>query len=214
MGMTTFSGGNSMENPMVNYSKIIADTASNHYNVRDEYKNNTYEQNVAISLSEQRRFSVGCINITGELNIGMMIRSACLMGAENFYIFGRKKFDKRSTVGAEKYINIVQYAFDDPLDADELINERLMYLLKWNSVVLCEHGGEPLGTYNTKQMYKEELENPIFVFGSESHGLPDVVVQNENFYKVSIPQRGVLRSFNVSAAMNIICWDFIKELYL
>jgi hypothetical protein len=29
---------------MVNYSKIIADTASNHYNVRDEYKDNTYEQ--------------------------------------------------------------------------------------------------------------------------------------------------------------------------
>lgn len=203
-----------MENPMVNYSKLIAETASNHYNVRDEYKQNTYEQNVAISLSEQRKFSVGCINITGELNVGMMIRSACLFGAENFYIFGRKKFDKRSTVGAEKYINIVQYAFDDPIDADELINERLMYLLKWNSVVLCEHGGKELGTYQTKQMYKEELENPIFVFGSESHGLPDVVVQNENFYKVSIPQRGVLRSFNVSAAMNIICWDYIKEMYL
>jgi tRNA G18 (ribose-2'-O)-methylase SpoU len=96
-----------MENPMVNYSRIIADTASNHFNVRDEYKTNTYEQNVAITVSEQRRFSVGCINITGELNIGMMIRSACLLGAENFYIFGRKKFDKRSTVGAEKYINIV-----------------------------------------------------------------------------------------------------------
>ncbi len=75
MGLTTSSGENFMdENPMVNYSKIIADTASNHYNVRDEYKENTYEQNVAISLSEQRRFSVGCINITGELNIGMMIR--------------------------------------------------------------------------------------------------------------------------------------------
>lgn len=203
-----------MENPMVDYSKLIAETASNHYNVRDEYKQNTYEQNVAISLSEQRKFSVGCINITGELNVGMMIRSACLFGAENFYIFGRKKFDKRSTVGAEKYINIVQYTFDDPIDADQLINERLMYLLKWNSVVLCEHGGKELGTYQTKQMYKEELENPIFVFGSESHGLPDVVAQNEHFYKVSIPQRGVLRSFNVSAAMNIICWDYIKEMYL
>lgn len=199
---------------MVDYSKLIAETASNHYNVRDEYKQNTYEQNVAISLSEQRKFSVGCINITGELNVGMMVRSACLFGAENFYIFGRKKFDKRSTVGAEKYINIVQYAFDDPIDADELINERLMYLLKWNSVVLCEHGGKELGTYQTKQMYKEELENPIFVFGSESHGLPDVVAQNEHFYKVSIPQRGVLRSFNVSAAMNIICWDYIREVHL
>jgi tRNA G18 (ribose-2'-O)-methylase SpoU len=69
-----------MTNPTVNYADIIADTASKHYNVRDEYKNNTVEQNVAITLSEQRRFSVACINITGELNIGMMIRSACLLG--------------------------------------------------------------------------------------------------------------------------------------
>jgi tRNA G18 (ribose-2'-O)-methylase SpoU len=203
-----------VENPMVNYSKLIAETASNHYNVRDEYKENTYEQNVAITMSEQRRFSVGCINITGELNIGMMIRSACLFGAENFYIFGRKKFDKRSTVGAEKYINIVQYTFDDPMTADESINERLEYLLKWNSVVLCEHGGEEIGSYKTRQWYKEELENPLFIFGSESHGLPEMVAKNPHFYKVSIPQRGVLRSFNVSAAMNIICWDYIREMYL
>jgi tRNA G18 (ribose-2'-O)-methylase SpoU len=182
--------------------------------VRDEYKDNTYEQNVAITMSEQRRFSVGCINITGELNIGMMIRSACLLGAENFYIFGRKKFDKRSTVGAEKYINIVQYSYDDPMTADMEINERLEYLLKWNSVILCEHGGREIGSYRTKQLYKEEVEHPIFVFGSESHGLPEVVSSNPHFYKVSIPQRGVLRSFNVSAAMNIICWDFIKEMNL
>ena len=205
--------GCEMDNPQVNYSKIIAETTSNHYNVRDEYKDNTYEQNVAITVSEQRRFSVGCINITGELNVGMMIRSACLLGAENFYIFGRKKFDKRSTVGAEKYINIVQYTFDDPMTADESINERLVYLLKWNSVVLCEHGGVEIGNHKAKEMYTE-LQNPLFMFGSESHGVPEVIGNNPHFYKISIPQRGVLRSFNVSAAMNIICWDYLKEVYL
>ena len=199
---------------MVNYSKIIAETNSKMYNVRDEYKNNSVEENIAICNKEHLKFSVGCINITGELNIGMMIRSACLLGAENFYIFGRKKFDKRSTVGAEKYINIVQYTFDDPIHADTEINERLEYLLKWNSVILCEHGGREIGSYRTKQLYKEEVDRPLFVFGSESHGLPEVVVNNEHFYKVSIPQRGVLRSFNVSAAMNIIVWDYVKEMYL
>jgi tRNA G18 (ribose-2'-O)-methylase SpoU len=202
-----------MENPMVNYSKIIKDTASNHYNVQDEYKNNSVEQNIAIARNEQRPFSVGAINVTGELNVGMMIRSACLLGAENFYIFGRKKFDKRSTVGAEKYINIVQYVFDDPMHADTEINDRLMYLLNWNSVVLCEHGGADAGSFMAKELYKE-LKRPLFVFGSESHGLPDNITQNDNFYKLSIPQRGVLRSFNVSAAMNIICWDYIKEVHL
>ena len=184
------------------------------YNVRDEYKANTYEQNVAISISEQRPFSVGAINVTGELNIGMMIRSACLLGAENFYIFGRKKFDKRSTVGAEKYINIVQYVFDDPIHADTEINERLEYLLPWNNVVLCEHGGTMVGSHKAKQLYQAEFMRPLFVFGSESHGVPEVVANNPHFYKLTIPQRGVLRSFNVSAAMNIILWDYIKEMYI
>jgi len=199
---------------MVNYSVITKNTNSQMFNVRDEYKENTYEQNVAITLSEQRKFSVGCINIAGELNIGMMIRSACLLGAENFYIFGRNKFDKRSTVGSEKYINIVQYVFDDPIHADLEINQQIEYLLKWNTVVLCEHGGEMIGTHRVKNWYQEEIENPLFLFGSESHGMPDAVANNPHFYKVSIPQRGVLRSFNVSAAMNIICWDYLKEMYL
>jgi tRNA G18 (ribose-2'-O)-methylase SpoU len=201
-----------MENPMVNYSKIIAETNSNHYNVRDEYKDNTYEQNIAITASEQLKFSVGCINVTGELNIGMMIRSACLLGAENFYIFGRKKFDKRSTVGAEKYINIVQYTFDDPIHADTEINNRLEYLLKWNTIVLCEQGGDEIGTQRMATKYSEEIVNPLFVFGSESHGIPKLIANNNHFYKVSIPQRGVLRSFNVSSAMNIIVWDYVKEM--
>jgi tRNA G18 (ribose-2'-O)-methylase SpoU len=200
-----------MENPMVNYSKINKQVASNHYNVLDEYKNNSVAENIAICNRDRRKFSVGCISVTGELNIGMMIRSACLFGAENFYIFGRNKFDKRSTVGAEKYINIVQYTFDDPIHADTEINTKLEYLLKWNTIVLCEHGGEQLGTTRVKNWYHEELLNPLFIFGSESHGLPDTVSNNRHYYKISIPQSGVLRSFNVSAAMNIICWDYIKE---
>jgi tRNA G18 (ribose-2'-O)-methylase SpoU len=210
-----------MENPMVDYSKIIADTASKHYNVRDEYKENTYEQNVAITMSEQRPFSVGCINITGELNIGMMIRSACLLGAENFYIFGRKKFDKRSTVGAEKYINIVQYTFDDPIHADEHILNQLK-LLK-HPIIACEHGGAELGTIDATNVYNSVRGlHPMFLFGSESHGIPQIILDRMDptgypdyeFSRISIPQRGVLRSFNVSAAMNIICWDFVKEIYL
>jgi tRNA G18 (ribose-2'-O)-methylase SpoU len=203
-----------MENPFVNYKKIIADTNSKHYNVGDLYKDHTLEQNRAICQVDRLPFSVGCINVTGELNIGMMLRSASLLGAENFYIFGRKKFDARSTVGAENYINVIQYVFDDPINSDEQINDQLEYLLMRSSVVLCEHGGEHIGTQKLALKYNEEILNPIFIFGSESHGIPETVANNPAFYKVSIPQRGVLRSFNVSAAMNIICWDYIKDMKL
>lgn len=202
---------------MVNYSKINKQVASNHYNVLDVYKDNSVAENIAICNRDRRKFSVGCISVTGELNIGMMIRSACLMGAENFYIFGRKKFDRRSTVGAENYINIEQFVFDDPIHADEEIHHALNKLhADEHDVVLCEHGGSELGkfSWHDNGIYPHEKYTPLFIFGSESHGIPDSITKSPAFMKVSIPQRGVLRSFNVSAAMNIIMWDYIRETYV
>jgi tRNA G18 (ribose-2'-O)-methylase SpoU len=47
------------------------------------------------------------------------------------------------------------------------------------------------------------------VFGNESNGLPESFL-NSDMKKISIPQLGVLRSFNVSAAAAIVMWDFYK----
>lgn len=208
-----------MENPMVNYAKIIKQTNSEMFNVRDEYKNNTVEENQFVCHLDRLPFSVGVINVAGDLNVGMMLRSACLMGAENFYIFGRKKFDKRSTVGAENYINIKQFVFDDPIHADEQILHTLnkIYADK-HEVIICEHGGYELGTVEwtdrLKLLANSKEYTPLFLFGSESHGVPENIAETTHFHKVSIPQRGVLRSFNVSAACNIILWDYISEMHI
>ena len=205
-----------MENPTVNYKKIIADTNSKMFNLGDSYKDNTLEVNQALCKMDRLPFSVGCINVTGCLNVGMMIRSASLLGAENFYIFGRKKFDARSTVGAENYINIQQFVYDDPIHADEDIFGALSNLHdSAHDIVLCEHGGLHLGTFSWKDIgiYPHKNYTPLFLFGSESHGIPEYIT-NKFFNKVSIGQRGVLRSFNVSAAMAIVCWDYIREMKL
>lgn len=199
---------------MVNYKKIIQHTNSQMFNVREQYKDNTLEQNKKICKADRLTFSVGCINITGDLNLGMMIRSASLLGAENFYIFGRNKWDRRSTVGAENYINIVQYVFDDPIGSDERIHKQLLKLARNHSVVLCDNGGFELGKNSHKFYTITPFPNPLFIFGSESHGIPQSIVQSNDFPVVSIPQRGVLRSFNVSAAMNIVVWDYLKEMWL
>lgn len=206
---------------MVNYAKIIKQTNSEMFNVRDEYKNNTVEENQFVCHLDRLPFSVGVINVAGDLNVGMMLRSACLMGAENFYIFGRKKFDKRSTVGAENYINIKQFVFDDPIHADEQIHIELAALyFEKHHIIICEKDDpeldKELGKFNWNDTYVADRERrtPLFIFGSESHGVPQCIVDNGDFMHVSIPQRGVLRSFNVSAAMNIICWDYIKEMHL
>lgn len=207
-------GGHYSNPPAVDYGEIIRDTASKHYNVADPYKDNSTTENIEICKNQALDFSVGLINITGELNVGMMIRSACLMGAKNVYMFGRKKFDKRSTVGAENYINIVQYTYDAPLHADELILDDLRKL--HHTIILCEQGGYEL-QHDNSDFHNRIGTHPLFVFGSESFGIPSLITDQVDetgdweFLRVSIPQRGVLRSFNVSAAMNIIVWDYLKE---
>jgi len=195
---------------MVNYKQIIADTASQHYNVRDELKENTVAQNIDICQASQLPFSVGVVNVAGELNVGMMLRSAMLLGAENFYIFGRKHFDKRSTCGAEHYMNVVHYV-STPLGSEEDMVLELSLLP--HTIVLCELGGYELGKDNSS-FYARFNKSPLFLFGSESHGMPSYVINQFPNNIVSIPQRGVLRSFNVSAAMNIICWDYLKDIHL
>jgi tRNA G18 (ribose-2'-O)-methylase SpoU len=200
-----------MSNPFVNYQQIINDTASKHFNVADGFKDNTVEENIQICEADRLPFSVGVINVTGDLNVGMMIRSACLMGASNFYIFGRKKYDKRSTVGAEKYINIVQYNYEAPLHADQSILHDLLTLD--HHILICEQDGFELGELECDLTFKNiKNKHPLFLFGSESHGVPPIIA--DRFTKISIPQRGVLRSYNVSAAMNIIVWDYLRATFV
>jgi tRNA G18 (ribose-2'-O)-methylase SpoU len=210
-----------MENPHVNYKKIIMETNSKMFNVKDEYKDNTVEENQFICHTDSVRFSVGVINVTGDLNIGMMLRTASLLGARNFYIFGRKKFDKRSTVGAENYINIIHHTYEDPINADVQLLADIRTLAQNNRILLCEHGGRELG-YDNSAFYSKDTRPPLFLFGSESHGIPELITKqkvdseydmgwNYEFERISIPQRGVLRSFNVSAACSIILWDYCRE---
>ena len=192
-----------------NFKDVIENNSRNHYNVRDEFKNNTVEDNKKLCLESALPFAVGALSITGDLNIGIMIRTASLLGASDFFIFGRKKYDKRSTVGAENYINVHRYTSDDIYTL--LDNPR------WYPVFV-EHGGVelPLSTAEwgmiNSTMTMVGDRRPIFIFGSESNGIPEEVLNAFEYYpKISLPQCGVLRSFNVSTAMSLVCWEYSKH---
>ena len=215
------------QNPMVNYASIIEETSSKHFNVADQFKGNSIEENIAICEGDRLSFSVGAINVTGDLNLGIMIRTASLLGADNFYTFGRKKYDKRSTVGAHNYINMVQYPYDNPLDCGEELLRDLTKLQERHMIIVCEQNGSPLHpetfsgnarTYQpwanaTRERYQEA--HPLFLFGSESYGIPQPAIDMvPPVQRISIPQRGVLRSFNVSTAMSIILWAYVSQVFL
>ena len=188
----------------MNYSDVINDTASRHYNVADEYKDNTVEENRERCRKDSLPFSIAAMSVAGDLNIGMMMRTASLLGARDFFIFGRKKYDKRSTVGAQNYINVHRY----PMDVKSLheVCQDTEY-----QPVFIEQGG--LTVPLTEGEWDRMPTKPMFVFGSESDGIPEDIMYTFPYAPIiSIPQHGVLRSYNVAAAMSIVTWEATRRL--
>ena len=177
------------------------------FNVRDDLKPLTLAEVQAIQKRDSLPFSIALLNFSGNLNVGMAIRSAVLFGAEKVFIIGKKKYDKRSTVGAHNYIKI-EYIEEDPLISPHLAMHDICMDYE---PVLIEQGGKDIHfeNYNTHKI------PPCFIFGCESNGIPKSIVDLAEEYKwdcVSIPQIGVLRSLNVSAAVSIVCYKAAMDL--
>lgn len=192
----------------------------NTFNVLDHLKQKTVHNLREIQKSESYNLSALFFNLCGDLNIGSMIRTSALSGVYRVIIFGRRKFDVRSTVGAEKYIELeVINGFDG-----ESINynlELLRNIIISNNFVpiYAEHGGRILGTFSWKDFinyYYSKNLNPLIIVGNESRGFPEEVIDVfesiSDSMRVSIPQRGVLRSYNVGHAYSTILWDLRKDM--
>jgi tRNA G18 (ribose-2'-O)-methylase SpoU len=131
------------------------------------------------------------LNVQGEINIGMMVRSAMALGVSRVFIIGRKKWDKRTSVGAHHYMDIIYMANLHP------------YILRDRSVYILEQGGQTLYS-----LTKEKIKNQriTLIVGNESTGVPHNIQQLGTV--ISIPQVGIVRSLNVSNACSIALSHF------
>ena len=174
------------------------------FNIRDDLKPLTLNKVKEIQKAASLPYSVAAINLSGNLNLGMMIRSAVLFGAERFYIVGKKRYDKRSTVGAHNYIDLHFIECDPETEPSVCIN----IIQKDYSVKLIEQGGKDIN-----HMDFGSCDKSCFVFGTESHGIPQSFLDScLHCYRISISQIGVLRSLNVSAAASIVMHKVATDL--
>jgi tRNA G18 (ribose-2'-O)-methylase SpoU len=176
-------------------------TEINTWNVADEYKSLDLDQLKKTQIQQQHPFAIAVINLNGGLNIGTIIRSAVIFGANKIFIIGKRKYDKRSTVGAHNYIGL-SFIDKDINDSEQL---RQVYDIITDSytAVFVEQGGPDINSVNFSQFY-----DPIcLIFGEESVGIPPEMMQLSSPQKpsmvVSIAQYGVLRSLNVASAAAI-----------
>lgn len=201
------------------FRNLIYEQAENCYNVLDEYKNKTNEELKNIQENSKLPYQVMLFNLNGDLNISSMIRTSLLSGAESIWVYGRRRFDRRGLVGADKYINInVINGFEG-----ESINydlNKLEYILNAFNLfpIYGEHGGIELHKFDWKanlaKIYSLN-KKPIIIMGNESKGFDEKTMNffdSFGSYRISVPQKGVLRSYNVGHALSIILWDMRRQM--
>jgi tRNA G18 (ribose-2'-O)-methylase SpoU len=203
---------------VVNYSEIIEeDTTSfnSTHNVLDQFKNISVEDRREICKKDRMDYYVCVLNVTGELNVGTIVRTSLLAGAREVLIVGRKRFDNRSTVGSYNYIDVTKYdAMSDEttIDCDEFVKiceTRKLY------PIFVELGGVEIPNFDWKDtiswinsmgMY------PMLVLGNEGRGVPEELLDGLNSCIVSLPQKGVMRSYNVGVAHAMVTMDMMTKM--
>ena len=183
----------------VDYRDKIKATLNQGWNIRDDLKDMPLEAVQGAQRAASKPYAVCVVNVLGDLNVGNILRSAVCFGAEKFFIIGRRKFDRRSAVGAQNYIELVRI---DALDEEKNFLPDVFFS------ALAEHGYTPYA-FETDGMELRghcwgKIYRPCLIFGNEGLGIPEAVLDRiPDYRKVRIDQVGVLRSLNVSVAAGI-----------
>ena len=167
------------------------------FNVATLYQELPYSDVREIANERRLPYAVATANITGDLNIGVIIRTACVFAATEVFMFGKKKYDRRSTVGAHHYLDLHHYESKNEQDLFDWTEALQIIRVNGYIPVIIEQGGTSI-----EQFIPRNIPGKIcLVFGAEDCGIPEDVCRNE--YWFTIPQPGILRSLNVSTAAGI-----------
>jgi tRNA G18 (ribose-2'-O)-methylase SpoU len=180
-------------------------------NVLDEYQHLKCEEIQTIYLREMNCDIVMCLNLTGEFNIGTIIRTASLFCMGKVIIVGKRSYDKRTTVGMHRYIpteRIIAYKGDDDIELDvEKIKNILEVLCQTHQIIFVEHGGFGLRNIHEHVDHNRPI---LFVLGPEGEGIPLELLKMPNTQITSIKQHGIGRSFNVGHAFAMVVYEYYR----
>ena len=172
------------------------------WNVRNDLKGLTVPE--LIEHQPKLGFTVAAVNVEKGLNVGSMIRTSVCFGANEFILVGNKRYDKRSTVGAQNYINITKKSFEDFL----YYCNQMSYLpiaIETNGKNWANHVHDDLNAFLKTHKYLK----PCFIFGGEAEGIPDTIL-NQCKFSYKIHQPGILRSLNVSVVAGIVLNNWLN----
>ena len=186
--------------------------ANNGFNVLDSLKDRSLEELRAISEADRLPFGLLCLNIEQDLNLATCVRSAHLLGAENVFMLGDHKMDRRGLVGAANYTNLHRIKCEP--DSDSLIGGINNVCSEYGyTPVFMEYNeySRPINDAGFGQYVK--TIRPLIIAGNEGKGIPMAVMEAFGYKNIyHIQQRGVLRSLNVANAVAIMLHETMRFL--
>ena len=195
------------------------------YNTASWFKDIPLDKRLIIAKKFQNNFAVAVFNLNGSLNVGIIMRSSALSGCKDFYIIGRKVYDTRSNVGAEKYLNLhkipdIILDYPDKLQCPEInVDKFYQFVIDKKLIpIFVEQGGISLFDFHWK-LHQSNIPDDhkiCFFFGNESHGIDLRFIKKckniPGMMVLTIPQIGILRSHNVSSSASIILWEYYRNI--
>ena len=136
-------------------------------------------------------------NYSYDFNIATTVRSANAFLASKIHVCGRKKWDKRGSVGTNHYEHLSYHP-----DSESVIDD---YREKGYKIVAIDNidGASSMVEYQWD-------EKSLIIFGQEQIGIsPESLKAADDV--VYIPQLGSVRSLNVGVASGIAMFSYISQ---
>lgn len=141
-----------------------------------------------------------CMNLTSDFNKGSVIRANNAFLGRKVYLIGRRKYDRRGTVGTYHY----EHVDHSPEFADIAAS-------------LIEEGYTLYPVDNIEAYDPQPLDETVFpektalIFGEEREGLSEETIRLCNGPMVYIRQFGSVRSLNISQAASTAMYEYTRQ---
>jgi tRNA G18 (ribose-2'-O)-methylase SpoU len=164
-------------------------------NVLDQLKNLTVPEIRDYCISNTIDASVAMVNINGDFNLSTMVRNANFFGFRDVHYVGKKRWDKRGSVGTHHYTPMYNHH-----DESSFISQCV------NRTIIGVENNIPRYSNKTVNLFHYEFDNniePIFLFGEENRGLSDFILDRCDII-LTIPHYGSVRSLNVGTTSGVV----------
>ena len=171
-----------------------------HWNVCDKYRVDFDEWTVDLVKKDLEKnsfpYAVLMENFVGDFTIGSVLRSCNALGGSEMYYYGKKKYDKRATVGTYHYTSMKNISnFEDLLK----LKEKYVFVALENNV----EDSQSIYDYNWDA-------NSLIIVGEEGKGISEETLSICDKF-IFIPQYGSVRSMNAAVAASIAMNDYVSK---